>query len=240
MRDTVVGASLPTDSRIWRNSAHFSRDPILRCAGAAGLCDADPIAAVPQVIPAVQYHFRTPSPGGQPASQAASLPTTFLHPAQPRSLHALRRFSSDPVTVRRRFAQFSPAATELLCTRRVAVPRTRTNSGDPSCVRKLVPSRLQLCWALPPVVTRSASRPSLAVPLAPVQPRSQAAMLSQVPPLARQATCWPANSTSRTAEPTPRPVRRVTDPLQRRCAPGRSGVLRLTTQPSEAPCSRNC
>ncbi len=238
MSTTVIGAKPPEYSRIWRNLADRPQFRKIRYAGSAGACNGGIVSAVPQNNPVGQYHFRTPSPGGQQVFPNTLLPTFFS--GMPRRSFTVRRQRRAVLcSFRQDRAHFGRAVSERLTLCEVEVSRPHTSKGKKSWLSNQLFSRLLQHLALPPVVTRLQSARSSVVQSAQAPVQSQAAASLAVLQSVLRATCLPASWTSSTADPlTPHASSNQTF-CERRRASLRGGVLRITSNSSEAPCSKS-
>lgn len=242
MIPTVIGAKPPRYSRIWRRLAEKPLVSKSRYTVCDTACDGFITSAVPQNYPVDQYHFRTPSPGGQQMHSSTLLPASFsCFTLAARALSS--RLHSELQAVfrpsRRDCAHPLRAEREQLTGAYVGVFVTHTSKGkktwvsSQSYLRQLRPS------ALRPAVIPWPNAPSLAERSAQVQVPSPAAASSAAQPSGRQATYLPANWKASTADRLTRTESRQTTHHERRRALPHGGVLHFNSNSSEAQCSQS-
>ena len=230
-----IGKNFLATSRIWRNSACFSRSVPVGYTRPQMLCNGDPTVSAPQTYAGADYHFRTPSPGGQQTQLRDLLPASFFVPAA----HCVGRLCPEISVRRRNGAQLNPKSPDCL-TRHSALPTLRASSkGIKKCVSGPLssPSRHQLDWRL--AVILRANRPSLAVPLARARRLSRAVVSLPVLQSVRLATSFSAKPIPAVVTKTSRPARPEFTYPQHRSAQRQCDVLRLHVRTREAPCSKS-
>ncbi len=244
----TVGAFSPSNSRYWRNPAHFRPEPSSPFLRDKKPCNRTVTEPLPQVICGDVYHFRTPSPGGQRMSQDIMLPTFFLlHRADTgrdiTTCNASARDRRQPRANTRAFRQCDAHSSEScpgsLIPYGVCHTKKVSNKGRPTCVSKPLFLSLPRPLGWRPVVTQSASRLFSAVPPVASEAQCSEATRLQALPLVPVQTCFIATDTQAAAKFFPRLTRGFRSHAERRPVFGQGGVLRSRTQRSEAPCSRN-
>ncbi len=238
MKRPEIGAKSPFETPIWRNPAYSRLAGTLGFASSESSCDGQYIAAVPQVYPAVKYHFRTPSPGGQQSFSNVLLPAFF---SWLRASAAARRTDIGPSQYahRREGAHRARPCREQLIFKRVCLGKKKTSKGINPWRSNHSSSRLLQFLDLPRAATPLASRLLSAVASALSVPQRLAATPLRVRPLALVPTFCTATGIPADADPLTRAGRVSIYTTQRRQACQLGGVFRAKHKSSEAPCSRS-
>ncbi len=176
-----------------RGMAHKATRRNTRLSRGSTLCQRHLTVAVPQLQAVTAYHFRTPSPIGQPHACCMALPEFFA------PIPADWRVSANTCPARH-FALSEPSSLSCVLFKKEA------GQGQEQCLSKLGFPQVCVVPALRHVATRSVNRPLSAVPSVQVPQPSQAAACCKVPPLVRRATCYTARR-NRASASNPRPAR---------------------------------
>ncbi len=184
-----IGTFLPESSRMWRNPAHFSGALKRGFAWLTCACQRDVTASASPSPAGAEYHFRTPSPGGQQTPIGALLPVSFRTKTMAWRIIARNRMS------------FDCDLQEPLDVASVSDADHGSKQGAVPCASNQQPLRPPSLWqALRLVGTQWVNKLSLAALLVPVPQPSQAVASSQVRPSARLAICSTASSTPANAD----------------------------------------
>lgn len=242
MNTVVIGAKSPSVSRVWRTLADRTQVRQFGFAESPAACNCKIMSAVPQINPVGQYHFRTPSPGGQQVSSNTLLPTSFSGLARADNSALCLRFYAAPAeffSSRRVCAHFSSMRSERLTPRGVGLLISYTSKGKKSWRSNQFFSRQLRRLALRPAVKRSRSARSSVVLSAQVPVPSRAAASWAVPQSALRATFLPASWKASTADALTLCASSNQKICKRRRAARHGGVLPCPPNSSEAPCSKN-
>lgn len=231
----IIGKNPPSFSPAWRNSACFLRRAFCRYACPQWLCNALNSGLAPQEYAGSEYHFRTPSPGGQQSSLDDLLSANFF--ALGRSCAALNRHKKS--AYRRNRAQRNPIQSDCL-TGRFTLPTLMASSkGIGRCVSGPFSSPLRHQWVWRRAVTPSANKLLSGAPWARVLRLLQAVALPQALRSVPLATLSTAKPTPTAVTNTPRATRFESNNTLHRSALRQGGVLRFQDKTREAPCSKS-